>query len=293
MTDPVIAIAVTGSFLVVMAALHFFKTLDGDLLHSWRTPLIAGVAAGLLLGLVPHAIAVGVLLSAAALYVRLNGRESEPVDGMLLGAVTGAAAAIPLLFRGHDECLAVAQCIATAAVAGYGITFASSHVADKTKQLLIDAITFAAATAIAFAPRAIVRAGASAREVALGTAIAVPLLVVVAIFKQWPEIRAELRHEASLGFIDDADVRRTAHPFLRLGGGRWADRHAHRQFVRLANEIALRKRQQRHRPDDVARLYQLEIIKLRMKIREMSDIDHAIVSAREGEGASDTMAHSK
>src|SRR6185436_5668235 len=48
---------------------------------------------------------------------------------------------------------------------------------------------------------------------------------------------------------------------------------AHREFVRLANEIALRKRHQRGRPDDTARLYQLEIIKLRMQIQEMSKID--------------------
>jgi hypothetical protein len=146
---------------------------------------------------------------------------------------------------------------------------------------VIDAITFVAAIAIAFAPRAIARAGVSARDVALIAVVIVPLLVVITVFRQWPEIRAELRHEASLGFIDDADVRRTAHPFLRLGSGGWNDRRAHREFVRLANEIALRKRQQRDRPEEVARLYQLEIIKLRMRIREMSRID------------ADTMARSK
>ena len=116
----------------------------------------------------------------------------------------------------------------------------------------------------------------SARTIAVGIAALVPLIVVAAVFQQWPEIRAELRHEASLGFLDDADVRRTAHPLLRLGGGGWTDRHAHRELVRLANEIALRKRRQRFRPDDVARLYQLEIMKLRMQIQEMSRIDRAM-----------------
>jgi len=43
-----------------------------------------------------------------------------------------------------------------------------------------------------------------------------------------------------------------------------------RVFVRLATLLALRKRQQRLRPDEVARLYQLEIIKLRMQIQEMA-----------------------
>ena len=103
-----------------------------------------------------------------------------------------------------------------------------------------------------------------------------------------------MSHEASLGFINDADVRRSAHPFLRLGSGGWADRKAHREFVRLANKISLRKRQQRNRPDDIARLYQVEIIKLRMQLQEMSRIDRDVVSATNShEVPSDTMARSK
>lgn len=287
MTDPVFALVLIGSFCVVMAALHFFRTLDSDLLHAWRTPLVAGIATGVLLWLLTslgfHEIAIGLLLGAATLYVRLTGGESEPADGMLLGAVTGAAAAIPLVFRGRDECLALAECVAAGAVAGYGITFASFHVADKGKQFVLDAVTFIAGIAVAFVPRALVRAGVDVRDVALATVVIIPILVIATVFKQWPEIRAELRHEASLGFINDTDVRRTAHPFLRLGGGGWTDRHAHREFVRLANEIALRKRAQRHRPEEIARLYQLEIIKLRMQIREMSRIDLAMFSEHNDE----------
>src|ERR671938_191992 len=64
------------------------------------------------------------------------------------------------------------------------------------------------------------------------------------------------------------------HFFKRLGAAGWSDKQAHREFVRLANRIALRKRQQRDRTDEMARLYQLEIIKLRMQIQEMSRIDH-------------------
>ena len=103
-----------------------------------------------------------------------------------------------------------------------------------------------------------------------------PAVIVLAVFRQWPDVRAELRHEASLGFMTDADVRPTAHPLLRLGAGGWADKRAHREFVRLANKIALRKRQQRDRTDAMARLYQLEIIKLRMQIQEMSKIDRDV-----------------
>jgi hypothetical protein len=276
------ALSLIVVFLTVLAAVHFFKTLDADLWHAWRTPVAAGLVAGALLWMLPNIVAIGLVLSAAALYVRLNGRESEAVDGMLLGACSGAAAALPLLFRGGDELLILSECIAAGAVAGYGMTLAAQRIA-------IDVITAVAAIAAAYAPRAVVAAGVSPRVVAVVIAALVPLLVVAAVFKQWPEVRAELLHEASLGFIADADVRRTAHPLLRHGRGGWTDRHAHREFVRLANQIALRKRRQRDRPDDVARLYQIDIIKLRMQIQEMSRIDLAM---RGDEVPSDTMAGS-
>jgi cbb3-type cytochrome oxidase subunit 3 len=114
------------------------------------------------------------------------------------------------------------------------------------------------------------------RHVAIGTAALIPLLILVTVFKQWPSVRAELRHEASLGVIFDEDVRSTAHPLLRLGRAGWHDAGAHREFVRIANKIALRKRQQRGRPEEVARLYQLEVIKLRMELQEMTRIDRAM-----------------
>jgi hypothetical protein len=207
---------------------------------------------------------------------------------MLLGAVAGAAAALPLIvFSGEDECLRLAECVLAGATAGYGITFAQTHVADKLRQLLIDLVTGIAAITLALAPALIRETGFSDRRIAVIALAIVPLLVLITTFKQWPDVRAELRHEASLGFIDDADVRPSAHPFLRLGRGGWANPHAHREFVRLANKIALRKRQQRRRPEEIARLYQLEIIKLRMQIQQMASIDRAARAS--AETSSDTI----
>jgi hypothetical protein len=286
MTEPLFALAILAAFVAAMAAVHFFKTLDSDLWHAWRISLAAGLVAGVVLRLArtTNPLAAGILLTIGALYARHTGRESESVDGMLLGGVMGALAALPLL-----DPRAAASLILAGAVAGYGITFAASHVAARGKQILLDLLTAAAAVATAWLP---LRAFGGLRPATplFVVTIALPLLVVAAVFRQWPDIRAELRHEASLGFIDDADVRRTAHPLLRLGSGGWADRRAHRELVRLANEIALRKRRQRGRPDEIARLYQLEIIKLRMQIQEMSLIDRDVRRrAAEGERPSDTI----
>jgi hypothetical protein len=292
MSDPVLCIVVYAVFLAAMAAAHFFKTLDNDLGTAWRTALGMGVAVAFVLFLVRalYPVVGGITLTLAALYVRHTGRETEAVDGMVVGSVIGATAAIPFVMTSVHEAGMIASLMLAGAVAGYGITFAVFHVADKGKQIAFDVATAAAAILVAWLPELAVRYGIRERYILLAVAAALPLIVIGAVFQQWPDVRAELRHESSLGFMNDRDVRATAHPLLRLGRGGWTDPRAHREFVRLANRIALRKRQQRNRTDDVARLYQIEIIKLRMQIQEMSHIDRAVfIAASEEAGSSDTM----
>jgi hypothetical protein len=276
-----LALLLPASFFFVLLVARFFKTLESQHARAVRTPVIGGAAAGVVLRFLDaQPVATGILLTVVALYARLTGEESEPTDGMLLGALSGATAALPLVIDGEGRPLVVAECVLAGAVAGFGITLAVFHVADKARQIAVDAATAAAAVGAAFLAPLLLRSGLTERQIAIGAAAAVPLIVVATVFHQYPDIRAELRHEASLGFIDDGDVRATAHPFLRLGRGAWIDKHAHREFVRIANRLALRKRQQRNRSEETARLYQLEILKLRMQLQEMTRIDQA---ARRGE----------
>lgn len=287
MSAPVLALILIVGFFAALTAAAYFRTLDSGLWREARIPVIAGAVSGAIIyfaTFVPMYVAAGVALTLAALYVRLMGRESEPADGMTLGAITGAAAAVPLIvFSGEQELLRLAECVLAGAVAGYGITFGLTHVRAQGRQALVDAITAVVAIGAAWAPALLLRGGrATEREIAIGAVAVVPSLLVASVFKQWPVIRAELRHEAALGFLDEEDVRATAHPLRRLGRGGWHDAAAHREFVRIANKIALRKRQQRSRAEDVARLYQLELIKLRMELQEMARIDRAMrVSALE------------
>lgn len=289
MTDTLFALIVSVAFLLVLAGARWFKTLDTSVWRAWRTALPAGVASGILLRLVgANAIAAGVILTAAALYVRLTGEESEPSDGMIFGAAAGAAAAmtvIPLHGGGFD----LAQCLLAGAAAGFGVTYASSFVGQKLRQLLFDAITAAVAVALAAVP-AVLRDTHAVDDRVAGVAAAalIPLIVIVTVFQQWRDVKAELSHEASLGFIADADVRPTAHPLSRLRRAGWSDPRAHREFVRVATLLALRKRQQRNRTGDAARLYQLEIIKLRMQVQEMARIDRDVAHAEAA--PSDTMS---
>ena len=292
MSDPVLCIVVYAVFLAAMAAAHYFKTLDNDLGTAWRTAFVFGLAIAFLLFLVRalYPVVGGIALTLAALYVRHTGRETEAVDGMIVGSVIGATAAVPFVMTSMHAASIIAALMLAGGVAGYGITFAVFHVADKRRQIAFDVATAAIAIAAAWLPSLAVRYGIRERHILLAVAAALPLIVVITVFRQWPDVRAELRHESSLGFLSDRDVRTTAHPLLRLGRGGWADGRARREFVRLANRIALRKRQQRNRTEDESRLYQLEIIKLRMQIQEMSRIDLAVRNAGAGEeGSSDTM----
>lgn len=277
MSDPVFAFLLLATFFLALTAAAWFRTLDAALWLEARVPLIVGAIAGGVLHFALNAIAIGVILTLALLYVRLTGRESEPTDGMILGAMTGGAASVPLTILDADRALLhLSSCVLAGAVAGYGITFGLSHVRDKLRQLAIDAVTASVAVGVAALPAALVRARIAERHVAIAAIAFVPLFVIATVFKQWPAIRAELRHEAVLRVIDEEDVHPTAHPLRRLGRAGWHDAGAHREFVRIANKIALRKRQQRGRAEEVARLYQLEVIKLRMELQNMTRIDRAM-----------------
>jgi hypothetical protein len=273
MSDPVLSFVLIACFIAALATAAYFKTLDFALGRDARIPMVAGVVAGILISFFSHAIIIGIIFTVAALYVRLTGSESEPSDGMTLGALMGACAAIPLALGGEQELLRFTQCVLAGAVAGYGITFGLTHVHDKFKQIGIDVLTMLIAIGLAWLATVL---PVRERVMAITSGALVPLILVGTVFKQWPVMTAELGHEAALGVIDEEDVRATAHPLLRLGRGGWHDRAAHREFVRIANKIALRKRQQRGRAQEIARIYQLEVIKLRMQLQDMTRIDRAM-----------------
>jgi hypothetical protein len=280
MTAQVLTLILIATLFAAVAAVRFFRTLDAIFWRDAATPVVAGLIVGVLLFVLdsghvgqplrlsgqPERLSYvsGVLLTLAALYVRLTGRESEPGDGMLLGALTGAAAALFKLDR-------FSECVLAGAIAGYGVTFAAFYVSRRGKQIVIDAITALAAIGGALLPRVVI-----VPDVDVVVTILIPFLGIVALLKQWRDVTRELMEEANLGFIDVSDVRVVSHPFRRLGAAGWADPRARREFVRIANMIALRKRQQRDRPEDEVRLYQVEIIKLRMQLQEMASIDQEV-----------------
>jgi hypothetical protein len=292
MSDPVLALILLASFFLVITVASWFKTLERGLWREAHVTFLAGAIAAVAAPYLPLQLPVAsaVLLTIGALYLRLTGRESEPSEGMALGAMMGAAAGIAFVVLSNNQpLLRVSECILAGAVAGYGITSGLAHIRRRGRQFAGDVVTAVLAAGASLLPGVAIGMGVRERDVAIACATLAPLLLTATVFKQWPVVRAELRHEAVLGVMDEEDVRVAAHPFLRLGRGAWHDSGAHREFVRIASKIALRKRQQRNRPDEVARLYQLEVIKLRMQMQEMTRIDRAMRAQAAGATAIRTM----
>jgi len=283
MSDPVLAFVLVAALLAALTLASWFKNLDSSLWRDAHIPLIAGAICGVLVqfaGFAPFPVSIGVVITLAALYVRLTGHENDPSDGMAIGAMIGAAASIPLTIAGSSDLLRFSACVLAGAIAGYGITFGLTNVRHPLRQALVDAMTAAAAVGGAWLPFLASRnPRITGSQIALASTALVPFLLLVTVFRQWPIIRAELRDEATLGVIDWMDVEPSAHPFRRLGRGGWYNPGAHREFVRAASRIARRKRQQRSRPEEIARLYQLEIIKLRSEMQAMSAIDRRMRAA--------------
>ncbi len=279
MTDDLLTLILILALFLGVALVRFFRTVDAIFWRDAATPVVTGlIAGGIFYCANAHYALIGVLLTIAALWVRHTGRESEPGDGMLLGSLTGAAASLPLVFVQADACVLFAECVLAGAIAGYGVTYAAFYVRRRAKQIAIDALSAALAIGGAAAARFI---EVRPRDLAIAATILIPILGIIGLLKQWRDLTRELMDEANLGFIDVGDVRIVAHPIRRLGAAGWADPNARREFVRIANVIALRKRQQRNRPEDEVRLYQVEIIKLRMQLQEMAKIDQDVRTANE------------
>src|SRR5437763_11034224 len=145
MTDPVLTFIVLAFFFAAVAGARYFKTLDAAFGHAAASSILTGIASGAVIFVTSRfltmAVVTGIVMTIAAIYVRHTGDESEAPEGMILGALIGASAALPLAFSGENELLHFAECSIAGTIAGYGITFALFHVTDRARQIVLDVIT--------------------------------------------------------------------------------------------------------------------------------------------------------
>ena len=160
MSDPVLTFVILAFFFTAIAAARYFKTLDTGFGQAAASPVVSGIAIGVVIFIASrftelHVVVTGIVMTIAAMYVRHTGDESEAPEGMLLGALIGASAALSLAFSGENELRHFSECVIAGTIAGYGVTFAQFHVTDRARQLLLDLITAVVAVAGAWLPASV------------------------------------------------------------------------------------------------------------------------------------------
>ena len=257
---------VLGGHALLLVTAHAFDRLTLPPRRIF-TLMIYGMfmaAVGRLIGTSPLTTGIA-LIAGLVLVLALFGRGAiDAISRLELAAFTGLGMALILVsFRSADPLLDLARALLAAAAVGLAFT-------GWRRTEIAAGVGFAGGILAAIAPGVLAQAGVPPRSLAIGAATVVPVILLINVVRRWGVIRRELADEARLGLFGDGDIERVAHPLKRLRRGKGENRDAHLRFVQLATSLAMRKRQQRMLPEADARLMQLEILKLRMELSEMT-----------------------
>jgi hypothetical protein len=210
------------------------------------------------------------ILFLLASWIRRQDADLDGFDAALAGSITGLVAAAIVLPMSDQPLNDVARLGAAGPIVVTAAWFAASRGKSVAAWLGGAALIAAVATfARVIPPQA---AGEIAVAICLGPALA----AFASVLQMRATIVSELGEETRLGVFDAAEIASVAHPFLRLRFNAWPDAVARRRFVQLATELAIRKRQQRRMSAKAARLYQLEILKLRMELQSVVRVHHSV-----------------
>jgi len=265
--------------LAPLAALgaRYFRTLSTDS-GAWTASRASkGLAAGVV-AVLAGAFAGSIILPAAILttlataWSRTDERELDIIDAALSGSVTGCAVALPIVLTANTDSSILPAVIVSAVVSAVAAHFFMTTRA-WARMLVIIASCAASLLILSYSAVIPVNALPASMSIAAG---AMPFAAFASMFLRWPAALRELKDEEKLGFFDRAEIRRTAHPFRRLRLSIWHNRDARRRFVQLAADLAVRKHRQRRMGSGVARLYQLEIMKLRSDLREIEGVERSL-----------------
>lgn len=210
------------------------------------------------------------ILFLLASWIQRRDADLDGTDAALAGSITGLVAAAIVLPMSDQPLNDVARLGAAGPIAVGAAWFAASR-GKAVAAWFGGAALIAAVAAMArvIPPRA-------ADEIAVVICLGPALAAFASVLQLRDTIVSELGEETRLGVFDAAEVASVAHPFRRLRFDAWPDAVARRRFVQLATELAIRKRQQRRMSAKAARLYQLEILKLRMELQNVVGVHHSV-----------------
>jgi hypothetical protein len=263
--------------LASITGMHYFHRLSAAPMQVFVRSIGAGIAGALLFlrleplqHLVDAAIAVAFLI---AIVLGFLHRALDPVDGNHAGAIAGiTASAVLVVFRGDDvEAMTLASfLVVTPATLALLSLVRRSRSAERV-------LWIAGALIVPIAAELIRRSTAGIDDSAIMTAAVLfaPVFAMTIFLSRRGSIALELREEARLGFLDDRDAATIAHPIRRFQLSGWHNREARRHFIRVAETLAETKILQRSMTESTARLTQLEVMRLRMRLRDIENIEQA------------------
>lgn len=271
---------VAFAIFALLVGLRYFKKVDWRLLQWTVRSLFTGAIAGGALLFAPtdrgewNAALVGVALTVAA--VSLRGQDSDWCEALLTGCLAGTGAGVAQLavpVHAHDT--EFLRTFVAGSIAGVGAYL--GLIVWRRWMWPVWILTALLASIASVLPHLPAFFRFDPRSLTLLWAGLITVVVVGVVVRRWPLVVRELREESTLGFFDARDITSVAHPLRRLLPGVWRDETARRRFVERANELAIRKREQRKMTPDAARLYQLEILKLRMEVQEIAKVRDAML----------------
>jgi hypothetical protein len=268
-----ITLTILAASLLLLLLAELFRNIEPDWRSALAAPAIVGISAGMLTVLLrgwtgdggaPLLAAVLITIGAGELHRR--GMHTDPIEGLATGAVSGTiTAVITVLFGGGDPLVTAARILLAGIVAGFVLAI----IYERWNRWMVPAclLTSIASGTASLIPTLVPNVRSDA--LTAGVAAFTPFALIVSVFTNRAAMLAELREEAALGLFPDDQLASTTHPLRRLGRAGWRDRDVRRRFVSLSHELALRKRRQRIARPELARLYQLDVLKLRMELQEI------------------------
>lgn len=263
--------------LGLVAGAHYFQRLGPSPIGLVIRSIAAGSAAAILYLLFPD----GSSLIDPAIFVAFAGsilvaifhRALDPLEGNHAGAITGiSAAAIVIIVRSGDvAAMTIASLLIVTPTAAALLSLMRRS--GSAERALWAAGVFLTPVAAELLRRSIEMVDDS--PIMIAAILFAPCVAMAIFLSRRGSIALELAEEARLGFLDDSDAAIIAHPLRRLRFSGWHNREARRHFIRVAETLAETKILQRSMPEPTARLTQLEVLRLRMRLREIENVERA------------------
>lgn len=278
-----------SSYLVLLAGI--FAVVVSYSAQRLQQPsprlVLHAVIAGAIAGAIPFFFDVDVpVLGRHTLIATLAGvastlwsRANDPSDAILGSALTITIAAAAWIFRGTPLSTVAAAffcCIAAGAFTAFLLR------GRGVERLLWCFFILAVPLAGALLQRLTAALLTPFGALAIGAALPFAAMITFYLSRRGV-VALELREEAELGFLTADDATTLSHPLRRFHYGSWKNREARRKYVQVAERLAETKAMQRSMDPLSARLQQLEVLRLRMQLRQIEQVE--IASRRPGDGS--------